>query len=293
MGIAAVFPLLVAAGCNSGTSQNQNTQTPTTTQTTTTTSENNQTPTSTPPVSDKSDLIKVTAPVSGSTISSPLHVEGQARGSWYFEASFPVKLLDANGKVLGQIPAKAQGEWMTKNFVPFKADLIFTVPATETGTLVLEKDNPSGLPQNSDELRIPVKFNIKTRTVKLYYYNQAKDQDATGNVMCTSKGLVAVDRQIPSTITPIKDTINLLLQGNLTSTEKAQGISTEYPLPGLTLKSAALSNGTLTLEFSDPQNKTSGGSCRAGILWYQIEATAKQFSGVTTVKFKPETLFQP
>lgn len=132
-----------------------------------------------------------------------------------------------------------------------------------------------------------------TRPVQLYYYDSSKDQDLTGNVMCTRNGLVAVERKMPSTITPIQDAINLLLQGKLTAGEKAQGITTEYPLPGVALKGASLKDGTLTLEFSDPQNKTSGGSCRSGVLWYQIEATAKQFPEVKTVKFTPETIFQP
>jgi hypothetical protein len=283
LGFVALLPLLAAAGCNSAPSQ-VNAPTP---------GEQGNAPTSTQPVADKSDLIVITTPTSGSVVASPLHIEGRARGSWYFEASFPVKLLDANGKLLASTPAQAQGEWMTNNFVPFKADLTFATPLTENGTLVLEKDNPSGLAQNADELRIPVKFNLKTRTIKLYYYNQSKDQDATGNVMCTRKGLVAVERQVSSTTTPIQDAIKTLLEGKLTNTEKAQGISTEYPLPGLELRGASLKDGTLTLEFVDPQNKTGGGSCRVGILWYQIEATAKQFPEVKNVRFIPETLFQP
>ncbi|MFA6100250.1 MAG: Gmad2 immunoglobulin-like domain-containing protein [Patescibacteria group bacterium] len=265
--------LLVGAGCSSPPSQ---TVTP-----------NPQ------PATDKSDLIRVTTPLADTFVKSPLHIEGQALGSWYFEASFPIKLLDANGRPLGAATAKAQGEWMVNAFVPFKADLTFSVPTTDKGTLVLEKDNPSGLPQNADELRIPVKFDQKTRTIQLHYYDSSKDQDATGNVMCTRNGLVAVERQIPSTITPIQDAINLLLQGKLTDGEKAQGVTTEYPLPGVVLKGASLKDGVLTLEFSDPQNKTSGGSCRSGVLWYQIEATAKQFPEVKTVKFIPDILFQP
>ena len=83
------------------------------------------------------------------------------------------------------------------------------------------------------------------------------------------------------------------MQGQLIQTEKSQGISTEYPLPVVALKSANLKSGVLTLEFSDPQNKTVGVSCRAGILWFQIEATAKQFPEVKSVKFVPEELFQP
>lgn len=106
---------------------------------------------------DKSNLIRVNIKP-GQTISSPLVITGEARGYWFFEASFPVKILDENGNVIAVKPAQAQGEWMTENFVPFKVELNFTAPAFSRGTLVFEKDNPSGLPENADELRIPIDF---------------------------------------------------------------------------------------------------------------------------------------
>src|ERR1035437_6951636 len=93
-----------------------------------------------------SDIIKVSSPLPNSTIKSPLTVTGVARGNWYFEASFPVRLYDANGKELVATPAQAKGDWMTTEFVPFEVTLNFTKPTTATGTLVLQKDNPSGLP---------------------------------------------------------------------------------------------------------------------------------------------------
>lgn len=102
-------------------------------------------------------LIKVTSPKSGDTISSPLVVTGEARGTWFFEASFPVRLLDAEGKEIAVIPAQAQGEWMTEEFMPFKAVLEFE-NTSGAGTLVLHKDNPSGLPQFEDSFSIPVVF---------------------------------------------------------------------------------------------------------------------------------------
>ena len=105
-----------------------------------------------------SDLIRVDTPVANAGVKSPLVVQGSARGSWYFEASFPVKLLDANGKELVSAPSKAQGEWMTEEFVPFVAILVFETPTTKTGTIVLKNDNPSGLPENEKEVRIPVQF---------------------------------------------------------------------------------------------------------------------------------------
>ena len=107
---------------------------------------------------EHSDLIRVGAPKANDVIKSPLIISGEARGTWYFEASFPVKLIDANGNVVASVPAQAQGEWMTENFVPFKAELKFNIPSTDYGTLILEKDNPSGLPENNDEIIIPIRF---------------------------------------------------------------------------------------------------------------------------------------
>lgn len=134
---------------------------------------------------------------------------------------------------------------------------------------------------------------IKTRKITLYYYNPQKDKDESGNVLCSRAGLAPVLREIPLTKTPIWDAINLLLKGDLTESEKQAGIAWEFPLPGLALKGVNLAGGILVLEFADPQNKTSGGACRAGVLWFQIEATARQFAGVRQVRFIPETLFQP
>lgn len=312
------------------------------------------------------DLLEVNAPLPNASVTSPLTVAGKARGQWYFEASFPIKLYDANNKLITQVPAQAQGDWMTSEYVPFSATFTFTSD-TATGTLVLQNDNPSGLSENQKEVKIPVTFinafssegnatrnnpgqkpnvwyliyerpgspalsleldlnsvqapyiNLSqgervhvtgtvrngvlvvqsilpvpsgSTSVKLYYYNPALDQ-GPGGTQCSKAGLVAVERVIPKTSTPLKDSIQLLLKGQLTAEEKARGITTEFPLPGVTLMSASIQNSVATLTFADPQNKTGGGSCRVAVLWAQIEATAKQFSTVQSVRFMPEELFQP
>lgn len=103
------------------------------------------------------DLITVTTPLSD-PIKSPFELSGEARGLWYFEASFPIRIYDAEGVLLGTAVAQAQNDWMTEEFVPFKAVLTFTPPTTKTGTLVFEKDNPSGLPEHARELRVLVQF---------------------------------------------------------------------------------------------------------------------------------------
>ncbi|KKW14205.1 MAG: hypothetical protein UY54_C0021G0003 [Parcubacteria group bacterium GW2011_GWA2_50_10b] len=241
-------------------------------------------------------LIRVDSPLPNAVVTSPVTVSGEARGNWYFEASFPIKLLDANGRLLAQAPAQAQGEWMTTEFVPFRLSLPFATSTTATGILVLEKDNPSGLPENAAEVRIPVRFGetaqASVRAVKLYFYNENKDRDASGNILCSAQGLVPAERSILLTNTPIQDAVKELLKGP-TPAERLQAPNTEFPLSGVTLTGAALSNTVLTLSFADPQNKTGGGSCRVQILRAQIEATAKQFGGVTTVRFSPDWLFQP
>src|SRR3989338_8106255 len=105
-----------------------------------------------------SPLVRLTTPRPNAEITSPLVVTGEAQGNWYFEASFPVRLLDGNGKEIAVVPAQAQGNWMTTDFVPFRAELTFIIPNTKEGTLVLEKDNPSGLSEYADEVHIPIRF---------------------------------------------------------------------------------------------------------------------------------------
>ena len=107
----------------------------------------------------KSEFVKIVSPQPGDKLTSPLTVTGQAR-LWYFEASFPIELKDANGVVLAVGIAQAQDDWMTESFVPFKAMLDFSKPTTPTGTLILKKDNPSGLPQYDNEVSVPVEFNL-------------------------------------------------------------------------------------------------------------------------------------
>ncbi|HXF44016.1 MAG TPA: Gmad2 immunoglobulin-like domain-containing protein [Candidatus Paceibacterota bacterium] len=113
-----------------------------------------------PQVVEKPDLIRVTSLKSGDIIKNPFRITGEARGYWYFEASFPVLLYDSDGRNIPLNPPyiTAVSNWMTEDFVPFDVMLEFMPPATATGTLVLQKDNPSGLPENDDSLAIPVRF---------------------------------------------------------------------------------------------------------------------------------------
>ncbi|MCC7356186.1 MAG: hypothetical protein IT410_01045 [Candidatus Doudnabacteria bacterium] len=109
-------------------------------------------------VPQKDDLIRVTSMKNNQVVDGSFTVTGEARGQWYFEGSFPVRIEDANGKVLGRVAAKAKGEWTTTEYVPFEVFVIFDKYQTSTGSIIFEKDNPSGLPENASELRVPIRF---------------------------------------------------------------------------------------------------------------------------------------
>ncbi|HPY99728.1 MAG TPA: Gmad2 immunoglobulin-like domain-containing protein, partial [bacterium] len=108
---------------------------------------------------EASDNIILESPRPNQDIISPLTVKGRARGSWFFEGSFPVFLTDWDGKIIAQGVAQAQGGWMTNDFVPFEVTLSFVADKdaySNRGSLILKKDNPSGLAGLDDALEIPV-----------------------------------------------------------------------------------------------------------------------------------------
>ena len=102
------------------------------------------------------DTIIVATPTPGAVVGKTFAIKGQARGIWYFEASFPIEVRDAAGTVLTTVVAQAEGEWMTTAFVPFTATA--TVPASYIGpaTIVLKKDNPSGLSEHDASASYPI-----------------------------------------------------------------------------------------------------------------------------------------
>lgn len=107
---------------------------------------------------DENTKVIMETPEAEEIVTSPLTIKGQVRGTWYFEASFPIEMVDEDGKVLATVPGQARGDWMQEGFVPFEAAMTFNPGNSERGELVLKKDNPSGEPQFDDEVRIPIRF---------------------------------------------------------------------------------------------------------------------------------------
>lgn len=108
-----------------------------------------------------SDMIIVDSPEPGERITSPLTIRGEARGQWYFEASFPFSIVDWDGRIIAESFATAQDDWMTEEFVAFEGALEFQTPDTsvsDRGWLIIRNDNASGLPENDRAIEIPILF---------------------------------------------------------------------------------------------------------------------------------------
>ncbi len=91
-------------------------------------------------------------------VSSPLTITGAVPGSWSFEGSFPIDLLFEGDIGLPGATAQLKGDWMTDEMVPFTASLVFDDQLIgEEVLIILRKDNPSGLPENDDSLRLKVR----------------------------------------------------------------------------------------------------------------------------------------
>jgi len=246
---------------------------------------------------EKSDLIKIDNPRPNQIIESPLFVKGEARGNWYFEASFPAKLFDDNGFLLGITPAQALGNWMTEDFVPFNVILPFAVPSTSKGRLILEKDNPSGLPEYADELRIPVYFketpeiSQESMTVKIFL----SDSRFVNEPYFDCSRTMSVERQVPKTLAVARTAVEALLRG-ATQEEINQGFISNIN-SGVRIQNLTIENGVAKVDFDEQMEFQVGGSCRAAAIRAQITETLKQFptvnSVIISINGRTEDILQP
>lgn len=220
--------------------------------------------------------IRVDKPAAGSEIDSPLEIAGEARGTWFFEASFPIRLVDADGHTLGRAIATAQDDWMTEEFVPFKATLSFNLRKAQEGRIILEKDNPSGLPEHDDSFTVPVKFSqAETMTVKVFF---GKRQNGAGG---DCGAVFARERTIPKTQAVGRAAIGQLLLGP-TEEELAQGYSTAIN-PGVKVQTFSIQHGVAFADFDEQLEQGVAGSCLVTAIRAQISETLKQFPTVTEV----------
>lgn len=100
--------------------------------------------------------VSMTSPQSGANVGHTFDIAGQAPGQWFFEAQFPIQVRDPQDNIVGRATGSAQGDWMTEKLVAFKAMMRIDDAYHGPATLILMKDNPSGLPENDDSVTIPI-----------------------------------------------------------------------------------------------------------------------------------------
>jgi hypothetical protein len=217
----------------------------------------------------------------GDRISSPVTLTGEAR-LWYFEASFPISIVDRDGNVLDQAPAQAQGEWMTEEFVPFEATLEFDVEEETRGFIVYEKDNPSGLPEQAESFRLPVVLmpsdSGREMVVEVYF-----SEATSGNGPYDCSEVVRVERTIPRTDAPARAALEALIEGP----EEDESEYTTIIPRDVRIQSLTIVDGVARVDFSDDLNRVAG-SCAVEAARAQIEETLKQFSTVEEVVISVE-----
>lgn len=246
---------------------------------------------------EKAGLIKVSNLKINQSIESPLLLKGEARGYWFFEASFPVKIYDDNNFLLGVKPAQALGEWMTENFVPYEVVFSFAVPSTQKGRLVLEKDNPSGLPEHDDELTVPVDFkemegaSKELMTSKIFL----SDSRYVAEPYFDCSKTTAVERQVPKTSAVARAALEALLRGGTQDEINRGFISTINP--GVRIQKLVIEDGAAKVDFAQQLEFQAGGSCRVAAIRAQITDTLKQFptveSVVISINGRTEDILQP
>lgn len=101
------------------------------------------------------NMIKLDLVKPGVTVLPRFTVTGEARGQWFFEATFPAEILDKDGKQIASTYGEALSDWMTEDFVQFRVNFDvdnYSGPAV----VILHKANASGLPEHDASLTVPI-----------------------------------------------------------------------------------------------------------------------------------------
>jgi len=177
------------------------------------------------------------------------------------------------------------------------ATLPFAVPSASKGKLILEKDNPSGLPEHADELIIPVYFkeapetSQKFMTVKIFL----SDSRFAGKPYFDCSRTIAVERQVPQALAVARTAVEALLRG-ATEEEINQGFVSSIN-SGARIQSLIIENGVAKVDFDEQLEFQVGGSCRVAAIRAQITQTLKQFPTVNSVIIsidgRTEDILQP
>ena len=160
-----------------------------------------------------------------------------------------------------------------------------------------EKNNPSGLPENADELIIPVSFKEITKapselmTVNIFL----NDSRFANEPYFDCSRTIAVERQVAKTEAVAQASLEALLRG-ATKEEIDQGFISNIN-PGVRIQSLTIEEGVAKVDFDEQLEFQVGGSCKVSAIRAQITQTLKQFPTVDEVVIsingRTEDILQP
>jgi len=110
-------------------------------------------------VGRKAGEIRINNIEPGAVIVSPLYLKGEARGAWFSGGGMDATLVDADGNVIAEAEARAQGNIPDDSaFVPFAVQFEFTRPENKEGFAVFAKKRLIGSPSEEETFRFPIQF---------------------------------------------------------------------------------------------------------------------------------------
>ncbi len=102
--------------------------------------------------------VEIISPELGMEIGPPVSVQGQASGTWFFEAILPISVTNVEGSVLAEDLIMTEEDWMTEEMIAFEKELDFEAPDANFGFIKISKNDPSGIPRNANDYYWPIEF---------------------------------------------------------------------------------------------------------------------------------------
>jgi hypothetical protein len=220
-------------------------------------------------------------------------VTGEVSGTWFFEAVFPVNILNRQGETIGNLIAEAQDEWMTEDLVPFSFEFNIEINEEEDVIIVFENANPSGLEEHEDSAEITVRAipNSIQEMMSLEAYFPNSEMDSTED--CSK--VFPLNREVPETLAVGRVALEQLV-GGLTAQEETEGYFTSIN-EDVQILSLTVEDGIARADFSRELQDGVAGSCRVMNIRAQIEETLKQFPTVDevviSIEGQTEDILQP
>ena len=218
--------------------------------------------------------IYVSSPRADEEVNLPIRVSGQART---FENTLSVRLKEPGGRLLfGDSFIYNSGEM--GQFGNFEKEISYLTKKPRIQDITLDVFWTS--PKDGSELdtvSIPLKLNLAdAATVKVFFNNEKLESADMG---CNE--VFPVERTLAKTQTPVRRTLEILLEGVSADEKLAKYYSSINP--DVKINSLVVSEGVARADFDETLETEVGGSCRVAAIRAQLTQTLKQFSAIKSV----------